>query len=37
MGLLVLVAVLLRGGVFRDVWNARIARKAAATWKDGTL
>jgi branched-chain amino acid transport system permease protein len=37
MGLLVLVAVLLRGGVFRDLWNARIARKAATTWKDGTL
>jgi branched-chain amino acid transport system permease protein len=37
MGLLVLVAVFLRGGVFRDVWNQRIARRAARTWKDGTL
>jgi branched-chain amino acid transport system permease protein len=37
MGLLVLIAVFLRGGVFRDVWNARVARRAARGWKDGTL
>jgi branched-chain amino acid transport system permease protein len=37
MGLLVIVAVFLRGGVFRDLWNQRVARKAARTWKDGIL